>query len=176
MTTRGFIRWLAMAVCVVALTTGMQAPVGAAPPSKACALLTASELESTLGPKVTLSGEDNPATGGVSLCMGQAPTAKVLLRLATGLSPDRDRSGSKERAGIELAKKAGAQVTVKTFGPITCSTVVPPGDLAQYGFNTTCAVSKDTAVAAVEVTAKSQKDMVSIEQLHALAVKMLDRF
>ena len=61
-------------------------------------------------------------------------------------------------------KQMGIQVDVKTFGPITCSTMVPPANLAQHGFNTTCTVSKPTAIAGVEVIAKSQHDMVSIER------------
>lgn len=176
MTTQVFSRWIAVAVCAGVIAASVQAPVGAAQGNKACGLLAASELEAALGAKVTLSGGDAPAATGVYLCTGQTPTATVLLRLVTGLAPGRDRSGSKEMAGIEIAKGMGAQVAVKTFGPITCSTMVPPANLARYGFNTTCAVSKATAVAAVEVTAKSQKDMVSIERLRPLAEKMLSRF
>lgn len=70
----------------------------------------------------------------------------------------------------------GAQVDVKVFGPISCSTVVPPASLAQYGFNTTCTVSKSSAVAGVEVVTKTQEDMLSIEQLRPLAEKMVNRF
>ena len=99
-----------------------------------------------------------------------------MLRLSTGLAPGRDRSGGTEKGGIEVVKKMGIQVDVKTFGPITCSTMVPHANLAQHGFNTTCTVSKPTAIAGVEVTAKSQQDMVSIERLHPLAEKMASRF
>lgn len=70
----------------------------------------------------------------------------------------------------------GAQVDVKTFGPITCSTMVPPASLAEHGFNTTCTVSKANAVAGIEVTAKTQKDRVSIDKLRPLAEKMASRF
>jgi hypothetical protein len=54
--------------------------------------------------------------------------------------------------------------------------MMPPANLAQHGFNTTCTVSKPTAVAGIGVTAKSQQDMVSIERLHPLAEKMASRF
>ena len=100
----------------------------------------------------------------------------VLLRLVTGLDPGRDRAGGIEKQGVEIAKQKGVQVDVKTFGPITCSTMVPPANLAQYGFNTTCTVNQSTAVAGVEVTAKSLQEMVSIERLHPLAEKMASRF
>jgi hypothetical protein len=114
--------------------------------------------------------------GKAEFCTGQSPNAKVVLRLASGLDPGRDRSGAKEKAGVEMMKKMGAQVEVKSLGPIVCSTVVPPAGKEQMGYNTTCTVSKDTAVAGIEVTAKSQKDMVSIERLHPLAEKMAGRF
>jgi hypothetical protein len=114
--------------------------------------------------------------GKTEICMGQAPTATVMLRLVTGLDPGRDRSGAKEKAGIEIVKKMGGQVDVKTFGPIVCSTMEPPAGKEQMGYNTTCTVSKDTALAGIEVTAKAKKDIVLIEKLRPLAEKMAGRF
>jgi hypothetical protein len=70
----------------------------------------------------------------------------------------------------------GGQVDVKTFGSITCSTLIPPKNLEQYGFNTTCSVVKGEQVAAVEVTTQSRQDMVPIEKLRPLAEKMAGRF
>ena len=176
MTTRAFSRWMAIAVCTGAFAASVQAPVGAADGNKACGLLTSSELQTVLGTTVSLSAGGGMATGGVELCSGQTSTARVMLRLSTGLDPGRDHSGGTEEGGIEGIKKMGIQVDVKKFGPITCSTMVPPADLAPHGFNTTCTVSKPTAIAGVEVTAKSQQDMVSIERLHPLAEKMASRF
>src|SRR5260370_29675708 len=112
--------------------------------------------------------------GGAELCMGQTPTASVMLRLAK--RSDQGQGKGKEAAGIEMAKKMGAQVEVKTDGPITCSTMIPPKGLEQYGFNTTCSVLKNGQVAAIEVTAKSQKDMVAMDSLHKIAEKMAGRF
>ena len=176
MTTRAFFRWMAVAVCAGAFAASVQAPVGAADGSKACGLLTPSELQTVLGTIVSLSGGGGIAAGGVELCIGQTSTAMVMLRLSTGLNPERDRSGGTEKKGIDAVKKMGIQVDVKTFGPITCSTMVPPANLVQQGFSATCTVSKQTAVAGVEVTAKSRQDMVSIERLHPLAEKMASRF
>ena len=176
MTTRAFSRWMAVAVCAGAFAASVQTPVGAADGNKACGLLTPSELQTVLGTTVSLSGGGGMAAGGVELCTGQTSRATVMLRLSTRLNPERDRSGGTEKKGIEVVKKMGIQVDVKTYGPITCSTMVPPANLARHGFNTTCTVSKPTAVAGVEVTAKSQQDMVSIERLHPLAEKMASRF
>ncbi|MBU6481097.1 MAG: hypothetical protein KGS09_11205 [Nitrospirae bacterium] len=175
MTTRSFSRWMAVAGCVGAFAASVHAPVGAADGNKACGLLTPSELQTVLGTTVSLSG-GGMAARGVALCTGQTSTATVMLRLSTGLDQKRDRSGGTEKKGIEVVKKKGIQVYVKAFGSITCSTMVPPENLAQHGFNTTCTVSKPTAVAGVEVIAKSQQDMVSIERLHPLAEKMAGRF
>jgi hypothetical protein len=177
MTMRACSRWMAVAVCAGTFAASMPVPVGAADGNKACGLLTPAELQIVLGTTVSLSGGGGGmAAGGADLCTGQTSTATVRLRLSTGLDPGRDRSVGTEAGGIEVVKQMGIQVDVKTFGPITCSTMVPPANLAQHGFNTTCTVSKPTAIAGVEVTAKSQHDMVSIERLHPLAEKMASRF
>ena len=139
--------------------------------NKACALVTPNELQALLGAKVSgLKGTDMP--GGAGICMGQTPTARVTLRLAK--RPEQGTGA--EAAGIEIAKKMGSQVDVKTFGPVTCSTVIPPASLAEHGFNTTCSIAKKTDVAAIEVTAKIQKDMIPIDKLRPLAEKMMERF
>jgi hypothetical protein len=69
-----------------------------------------------------------------------------------------------------------AKVDVKTFGPITCSTIIPAKDKEMYGFNTTCSVLKGTTVAAIEITSKSRAAMVPIEKLRPVAEKMATRF
>src|SRR2546425_5651797 len=122
------LRWGSTVVRAGALATvgivSLSAAAPAAGANKACDLLTASELEAVIGTKVALRGSAAP---GVDLCMGQAPTARILLRLATRAGGD--RSGAAEKAGLDAAKKMGAQVDVKTFGPMTCSTMVPPASL-----------------------------------------------
>jgi len=145
---------------------------GARAQNKACALATPDELQALLGAKVAnLKGTDMPG-GDTAICMGQAPTARVMLRLAKRS----EKNGGAEAAGIEIAKKMGAQVEVKTFGEITCSTIIPPASLAEHGFNTTCSIAKKTTVAAIEITAKTQKDMIAIDKLRQLAEKMAKRF
>src|SRR5262245_28956179 len=105
---------------------------------KACSLATPEELQAALGAAVSgLKPQTGPA-GTADICAGQTPTASIMLRVAK-------RSGGSgvEAAGIEAAKKMGAQVQLQTEGPITCSTVIPPKSLEQYGFNTTCSVLKN---------------------------------
>jgi len=168
--------WLIPVICVGVVTLSVRTTAAAADDNRACGLLTASEIESVLGANVALKGSGSMPGGKAQICMGQAASARVMLRLVTGLDPGRDRSGSKEKAGMEMIKKMGGQVEVKTFGPIVCSTVEPPADKQQLGYNTTCTVSKDTALAGVEVTANSKKDMLSIERVRRLAEKMAGRF
>jgi hypothetical protein len=143
----------------------------------ACSLATADELRAALGSKMVgllLSADDLRAAlgypGGVSACGGDTPAASIGLRLVTRSSPE-----DAEAAGIEAAKKMGAQVEVKTDGPITCWTTIP-ANRAQLGFKTTCSVLKDGRVAAIEVIAWSRQDMVSIEGLRSVAEKMAGRF
>lgn len=60
---------------------------------------------------------------------------------------------------------------------VMCMTVVPPANLAAVGFGTTCTViSKAPTFAVIEVTANAQKDMVPMEKLRGLAIKMASRF
>ena len=41
---------------------------------------------------------------------------------------------------------------------------------------TTCTVSKETAIAGIEVTANNKTGMISFDKLHPLAEKMAGRF
>ncbi len=176
MTTRMCTRWRVVGWCLGAVVAISQEPASAVEGNKACLLLTPSEMESVFGAKVTLNSDRAVPAGKTEVCTGQAPTAAVMLRLVTGLDHRRDKSGSKEMKGMETAKQMGAQVEVKTFGEITCSTMLPPSNLTKLGFNTTCTISKETAVAGIEVQTKSQKDMISIDRLRPLAEKMAWRF
>ena len=160
---------LATALLIVGMTL---APfTNAAAQGKACGLATPEELRAALGAPVSGLRAQSVPGGTADLCAGQTPTASVMLRLAK-------RSGQQgvEAAGIDVAKKMGAQVQVETVGPITCSSMIPPKSLEQYGFNTTCSVLKNGQVAAIEVTVKSQKDMVTMESLRKVAEKMAGRF
>lgn len=149
--------------------------VAQAQTNKACALASPAEIESVLGAKVT--GLNSPSTGnGAQICMGTSAKGSVMLRLATRRNESAGSPGEAERKGLEIAKKMGAEVDLKTFGPITCSTIIPPKNLEAHGFNTTCAISKPPQVAAIEVHAKTRADMVPIEKLHPLAEKMSGRF
>jgi hypothetical protein len=171
MNSRSLFRRIVLAACTFAASL-VSFHARAADANKACALVTPPELETALGDKVTL--EPQTATETAAICSGTTPKARVMLRVAT----KRGGSGSAgaAKAGVEMARKQGYQVDVKTFGPITCSAMIPPESLAAHGFNTTCSVTKDTSVAAIEITAKTKSDMISIERLKPVAEKMAGRF
>lgn len=150
-------------------TIGAQLFAAAPGANKACGLLTAAELAAVLGGKV--SGWKGDTLPGVELCTGETPTARIMLRLFKKTQDDHT-----EAEGIKIAKQMGAQFDAKTFGPSSCWTMVPPKNLEQYGFTFGCTVDKRPWFAVLEVTAKSRKDMVSIDKLHPLAQKMSGRF
>lgn len=151
--------------------------------NKACALATAAELESVIGAKVSdlkgdaFSGHTGQGDVELQMCSGNTAKGTVVVRIGkrTGNSAGAP-SADAARSGIEKMKKMGAQVDVKINGPITCSTIVPPKNLEQYGFNTTCSVAKPPQVAAIEIQTKTRADMVPIEKLRPLAEKMAGRF
>ena len=174
MIVRVSLLWVLLA-CIAAIVVVVTTPAAAAD-IKACDLLTPSELEAVLGAKVILKSDGTIPGGKTEHCTGQAPAVAVMLRLVTGLDPGRDDLDSKEKKDIEMDKRMGAQVEVKTFGPVTCSTLIPSAKLAQKRYNTTCTVNKDTAAASIEMNAKRRKDMISIEKLRPLAEKMAGRF
>jgi hypothetical protein len=156
---------------VVAIAMAARVGVAQAPVDKACGLVTDSELQSALGSKVTLKPG---SIGDVQTCGGETQSARVLVRLFKRSS---DPSGRAEQAGIDAIRKMGAQVDVKTAGGIMCMTAVPPANMAAMGFGTTCTVtSKAPTFAVIEITAKTQKDMVPMETLRAVAEKMATRF
>jgi hypothetical protein len=154
-----------------AVVIAMAVPAGTAPANTACGLVTDSELQSALGAKVSLKPG---SIGAVQTCAGATPSATVSLRLFKRTA---DPSGKTEQAGIAALRKMGAEVDVKTSDGITCMTAVPPPKMAAMGFGTTCTVtSKAPTFAVIEVAAKTQKDMVPIDTLRAVAEKMATRF
>lgn len=145
-------------------------PGEAQAPANACALVTPAELESVLGSTVTLKPT---SLGDVQVCRGETPAMRVSIRLFKGT---KESFETNEQAGLDAAKKMGAQVDVKTSDGIMCTTAVPSDDKAAMGFGTTCSViSKTPTYAVIDITAKAKKDMVPMEKLRAVAAKMAGR-
>lgn len=161
----------ALSSAVVVIALAVQVGMAQAPVNKACGLVTNSELQSALGSKVILKAG---SIGDAQTCGGETPSARVLLRFFKRTT---DPSGHREQAGIDAARKMGAKVDVKTSAGITCMTAVPPENMAAVGFSTACTVTRKAPMfAVIEITAKTQKDMVPMEKLRAVAEKMASRF
>jgi len=135
----------------------------------ACALVTPGEIEALTGAKVEMKGV---TVGTSNFCSARTPSLGVMVRMAQRPAG----AGDKESAGITIARKMGAQIDIKKYGPITCSTIVPPKEKEVYGYNTTCSVAKGTTVAAIEVTTKTRETMVPMMKMRALAEKVAKRF
>ena len=106
-------------------------------PANACALVTASELQSAIGGAITLQ---SGSMGKVQTCSGQTQAGtRVLVRMFTRTT---DAAGNTEKAGIAAAKKSGAQTEVQNNGGVMCSTVVPPQGMEAMGYGTTCTVTR----------------------------------
>jgi hypothetical protein len=138
--------------------------------TKACDLLTAAELEAALGGKAGALSESN--LGAAHICSGSVGKMNVMIRFGERKSGS---SGDAERKGIEAARQMGAKVQVKTEGDLTCSTMIPPESMAQYGYNTTCTILREGVVVGVEVTATSQQGMATTEAVKGLAQKARSR-
>lgn len=136
-----------------------------------CGLVTDSELAPVLGGKAPLK---SGSLGAVNTCSADGPAASMLLRV---FKRSGDPNGEREKAGVEKMKKMGAQIEAKEFADMTCMTIVAPASLPQLGYNTTCTLTKKAPMfAVIEIKAKSQKDMASIDKVRAVAEKMATRF
>ena len=162
---------LALLMAAVNVAAQTQAQTLAAD-NKACKLLTSAELEPVTGKLAPFKSA--LATADSQMCTAKSLKGTVMLRWSKSKTKPGEPSAAAK--GVEAARDMGATVEVKTFGPITCSTMVPPAKMNQYGYNTTCSVIKGDAVAAVEVGARFRKDMVPIDKLRPLAEKLAARF
>jgi len=149
---------------LMAAAPGLAQSQGALPAS--CSLLSAAEIGQATG----LSIAPLQQTG--AFCMSRNANATVMLRIARRTNAQ----GGVEERGIQAAREMGVTVDVRQDGPVTCSSASPPASLARVGYNTTCAVMKNGAVAAVEVTTPTQQTMVPIARLRPLADVMARRF
>lgn len=137
----------------------------------ACSLVTDSELAPLLGGKVPLK---SGSIGAVQTCSADGAAVSMLLRV---FKRSGDPNGEREKAGVENMKKMGAQIEAKEFADMTCMTIVASASVPQLGYTTTCTLTKKAPMfAVIEIKAKSQKDMASIDKVRTVAEKMATRF
>jgi len=150
------------------------APARAAEANRACALVTVEEFEAATGLNVASVVPSGSAGSGREMCLGFGADKRVVftLRIAKRTGP-----AGREEKGIEAVKKMGGQAEVKTFGPISCSTLmIPTGAAGQSHYSTTCTVMKGDTVAGIDIMAKSQSEMVPMDKVRPLAEKIASRF
>jgi hypothetical protein len=149
----------------------------AAADNKACKLLTPAELEPVVGGK--LSAFQGQSIGTADVCTASSANAGVILRFSKQTetaSSGRSSPADAVAKQLENLRKMGARVEVKTFGTITCHTVLQSESVPMHGCDTFCMVSKGDTVGSVQITAWAEKDVVQIDKLHSLAEKMAGRF
>lgn len=137
--------------------------------SSACKLLQPSELESALGGKAGKFSDYSTSNGHI--CSGAVGKLKVMIRVA----PRTDQTGAKEEKGVEMLRKQGWEITVKKEGSLTCSTAIPPAAMAQAGYTTTASIFSKGKVVAIDVSASSKDEMVSINVVRDLVQKAFPR-
>jgi hypothetical protein len=142
--------------------------------NKACKLLTAAELEPVVGGK--LAAFKAFGWEGVDQCYASTGNATVVLRWDKQKNPTSEGPSARVAKHLAMLKEAGATVDVKTFGAVTCFTLIPSKSMPTYGLDTFCMVSKGDEVASVLITVWTEKDLVPIDKLHPLAEKMAGRF
>jgi len=162
-------------VAVVALTivsSGSQ--IRAAGPNPACALVTAAEIEATVGVKVR-SLNNGPADlgNGVAVCTGTAGNVAINIRFLPNAT---DASPAATTRIVNAARQMGSQVESSTSGSVTCYLITPPDEMADtMPTGTMCAVSKPSKIAVIELSTTNPTARVSLSKMHALARKVLWR-
>jgi len=148
-----------------------------------CKLLTAAEIESALGGKLSGYGGNAPMSATIPTCAGGILPKRmsVMVMFAAGDAKSAadpkwaDPLGYLEQMSRQSANSIKAQLDAKRFGSsILCTALIPP---KQGPYSTQCmAVKKPTGMATITVLVPAQQDMVSMDTLRPLAEKMLGRF
>ena len=148
-----------------------------------CKLLTAAEIESALGGKLSGYSGNSPMSATIPTCAGGVMSKRmsVMVMFAAGDAKSAadpkwaDPLGYLEQTSRQSADGIKAKMEAKRFGSsILCTTLIPP---KQGPYSTQCmVVKKPTGMASIGILVPTQQDMVSMDALRPLAEKMLGRF
>ena len=147
-----------------------------------CSLLSAAEIESALGGKLSGYGGNSPMSATIGTCGGIMPKRmSVMVMFSPGDAAKAndpkwaDPLGYLEQVGRQSANSVKAQFDAKRFGSsILCTALTPP---KPGPYSTQCmAVKKPTGMATITILVAAQGDMVPMDKLRPLAEKMLGRF
>jgi hypothetical protein len=150
-----------------------------------CSMVSAAEAEALTGQKIAKTSEsdipyakdaNHDHADVISICSRtvSATQGLTLTVTSTPVTPEgKARGEAKAKDAEEKLKKQGAKVEAKDFGAIKCSTIILQGVMAAFS-GTNCGAIKGGQFFSVMVTA-GPNGPVSIDQMHALAEKILSR-
>ena len=177
-------RGTAIALLMVLAAAALAAQPPAAPSKyKPCSLVTKAETEALTGQNVTSTAQRdvpyekdarNDHAGVVSMCMYTFAPGKGLSLVVSSVpvTPEGKASGAAHaKAAVDKVKKMGAKIEEKKFGDMTCSTTLMTGGMATFS-STSCGQEKGSLFFVMTVS-KGPNGFASMDQLHALAVKVL---
>jgi hypothetical protein len=139
----------------------------------ACKLLSHAEIQSAFG--VTATGFEHATTfrdGSTSICQGSVGGATVTLRV----SIESEQDSANERTIGQMMSGSGGEVDTVTTGAVTCTTMVPPQSMVEYGFDSMCKISQGGREVAVQASTRDRKAIVPVTALRQLVTLAGSRF
>lgn len=139
----------------------------------ACVLLSRAQIQSVVGG--TARGFEHPTTfrdGSTSICQGSVGGATVTVRVS--IESEQDRAN--EQTISRMMSSSGGEVKTVTMDGVTCTSMVPPQSMIEYGFDSMCKISKDGREVAVQASTRDRKAMVLVTALRKLVTLAGNRF
>src|SRR5215831_12962580 len=146
-----------------------------------CKLLTAAEIESVLGIKVSRFTHGSVQGSNTVTCNGDAVKGMSVGTMYAPPKPGDPKIADPlswiETYSRDSAKAIGAKLNVQRFGSsIICTQLITSKGALGGLFNTQCYAVKPPNMEAVTALVPTQQEMVSMDKLRPLAEKMLGRF
>ena len=79
---------------------------------------------------------------------------------------EQDRAN--EQTIAQMMSSSGGKVETMTAGAVTCTTIVPPQSMKEYGFDSMCKISQNRCEVAVRASARDRKAKVPVAALSRL--------
>jgi hypothetical protein len=139
----------------------------------ACSLLSRAEIQGAIGG--TATGFEHATAfrdGSTSMCQGSAAGAAITVRVSIESKQDR----ANEQTIARMMSSSGGEVETATAGAVTCTTMVPPQSMMEYGFDSICKISQDGREVAVQASTRDRKAMVPVRALRQLVTLAGNRF
>lgn len=131
----------------------------------ACKLLSRAEIQSAIGGPAT--GFEHATTfrnGSTSMCQGSIGGAAVTVRVSIASEEDR----ANEQTIAQMMSKSGGRVETETAGAVTCTTMIPPPSMLEYGYDSMCRISQSGREVAVQASTRNRNAIVDAARLRQL--------